>query len=317
MIALDWFRKIRKPGRRPSVLSVSATMPSVEHAASPTPPASPAPQGAASEDNPTVSGPGFDLLTEAEWKTAVESHYDRYLGNYRDAYGTIFQAEVGDNPEAFFDWLAEQMELSDGMQLLDAGCGIAGPALELVKRHDLEILGITLGEKVAREAGDAVRAAGRESSIRVVDGDFHDMEAIAGGRHFDRVYFLESIGHSYDLPRLLKSVYAVLKPGGLLIAKDWFKLPVDDAPDMGEPRRELCRAMYEEYLYLTYERPEWMRMLREAGFEVRLAQRFKLPGAPLACRKAFDAAVGFQWSSKQVKGRGFHGKAIIVAEKPA
>jgi cyclopropane fatty-acyl-phospholipid synthase-like methyltransferase len=317
MNALDWIRKIRKPGRRPSVLSVSATMPSGEHAASPTPPACPTPQGAESENNPAVGGPGFDLLTETEWKTAVESHYDRYLGNYRDAYGTIFQAEVGDNPEAFFDWLAEQMELSDGMQLLDAGCGIAGPALELVKRHDLDILGITLGEKVAREARDAVRAAGRASSIRVVDGDFHDMEAIAGGQQFDRVFFLESIGHSYDLPRLLKSVYAVLKPGGLLIAKDWFIKPIDGDPELLARRRELCRTVIEEYHYLTYERRDWMRMLREAGFEVRLARRFQLPGAPVGSREAFDAAVGFQWTSKQLKRGSFHTKAIIVAEKPA
>ncbi len=61
MNALDWIRKIRKPGRRPSVLSVSATMPSGEHAASPTPPACPTPQGAESENNPAVGGPGFDL----------------------------------------------------------------------------------------------------------------------------------------------------------------------------------------------------------------------------------------------------------------
>jgi SAM-dependent methyltransferase len=58
-------------------------------------------------------------------------------------------------------------------------------------------------------------------------GDFHDLAAIYGKEAFDVVYFLESLSHSADPARAIRSVHDVLKPAGHIYIKDFFVRPCD------------------------------------------------------------------------------------------
>src|SRR5260370_37363434 len=75
--------------------------------------------------------------------------------------------------------LADRASLRPGMRVLDAGCGVGGPALWLAETYGVEVLGVTLSEvQLAR----ARKYAARRKLEHLVRSEIADFPALAYDR---------------------------------------------------------------------------------------------------------------------------------------
>lgn len=152
-----------------------------------------------------------------------------YWNGAHDAYlahvGTTFQAGriiAGRSMRESNVWLARSAGLEPGQRVLDAGCGVCGPAIDIARKiPGLRITGLTLLGRQARTAAALIGEAGLSDRLHVVHGDYHAPPFADGA--FDAVLFLESIGYAAELVPLFERVRRVLRPGGSLYVKDVFR----------------------------------------------------------------------------------------------
>ena len=115
--------------------------------------------------------------------------------------------------------LAEKVCISEGMKVLDAGCGIGGSSIWLAKNKRANVTGITLSAKQAARANAYVKEIGLKN-VEFLVQDFtrtnFDEES------FDVVWAIESVCHASNKEDFIKEAYRLLKPGGRLIMTDFF-----------------------------------------------------------------------------------------------
>jgi SAM-dependent methyltransferase len=165
-------------------------------------------------------------LTGADDHTA--RFYDRWTELFLRGFGPVFQAGTlrtgeppHEDPERSVLALAERAGIADGDRVLDAGCGVGGPAGIIARRYP--------GCRI-----DGVTNSGTQADIgrqRLVDADLADRVSIHLADYqelpfpdgvFDVVVFFESTGYATDIDRMYREAGRVLEPGGRLYVKDVF-----------------------------------------------------------------------------------------------
>ena len=120
--------------------------------------------------------------------------------------------------------LASLAELKPGMRVLDAGCGVGGPALWLAGTYGVEVVGVTLSEvQLAR----ARRYAAKRRLDHLVRFEIADFTALPyGDASVDVVWAQESVCHvpADAKQAFLREAGRVLRPGGRLLMEDWFRI---------------------------------------------------------------------------------------------
>lgn len=205
--------------------------------------------------------------TPSTWSSSrVGRYYDDWHERYMRAFGDTFQSQRTSDIGELFTHVADQAELAPGMRVLDAGCGIAGPALWLARHRGVAVDALNISRRQVAEARARVAAAGLADRVVVTEGDFHRLDELYPPGSFDAVLFLESLVHS-DHPRVvLAAAHRVLKPGGVLYVKDLFQRA--RIPDPGE-RDRVARviANVNRHFSLNVKRQgDFLRALRQAGF---------------------------------------------------
>lgn len=224
--------------------------------------------------------PGFvrRWLPPAELSSRrVARYYDEWHERYMAAFGDTFQSQRTADLGELFHHIADQAELVPGRRVLDAGCGIAGPALWLASHRDVHVDAVNISGVQAAEAQARVEAAGLAGRVTVTLGDFHHLENHLAAGTFDAVLFLESLVHS-DHPHLaLASAHRMLRPGGVLYVKDLFQR--DRIPDRGERARvRRVVANVNRYFCLNVKaQGEFLAALAGAGFELEWLREPPIP----------------------------------------
>ena len=77
------------------------------------------------------------------------------------------------------------MQLRPGMRVLDVGCGVGGPAREIARFADVNIVGINNNEYQVVRATRYVKHAGLQDQISFVKGDFMNLVKQFGENSFD------------------------------------------------------------------------------------------------------------------------------------
>jgi cyclopropane fatty-acyl-phospholipid synthase-like methyltransferase len=120
--------------------------------------------------------------------------------------------------------LASLAELKPGMRVLDAGCGVGGPALWMASTYGVEVLGVTLSEvQLAR----ARKYATRRHLDHLVSFEIADFTAPSYDEgSFDVVWAQESVCHVPEDAKqaFVREAHRVLRPGGQLLMEDWFRI---------------------------------------------------------------------------------------------
>ncbi|PVI01964.1 putative tocopherol O-methyltransferase [Periconia macrospinosa] len=117
-------------------------------------------------------------------------------------------------------YLAHRLELKSGMTVMDAGCGVGGPAKEIAKFIDCKVVGLNNNDYQVQKGREIARKEGVDSEVvDFVVGDF--MRIPFPDNTFDAVYAIEATVHASSLQAVYSEIYRVLKPGGRFGVYEW------------------------------------------------------------------------------------------------
>jgi phosphoethanolamine N-methyltransferase len=106
-----------------------------------------------------------------------------------------------------------------GKHILDIGCGIGGPAMEMVRTHGASVTGIDLEAPLVERANRSAAAAGIADRCR-----FQVVEPGPlpfGDQSFDIVTSAGAFTQTPGKAQIFGEAFRVLKPGGVLSLYEW------------------------------------------------------------------------------------------------
>lgn len=77
------------------------------------------------------------------------------------------------------------MSLKPGMRVLDVGCGVGGPAREIARFSDVNIVGVNNNDFQIGRARKYTKDAGLENQVQFTKGDFMKLSEKFGENSFD------------------------------------------------------------------------------------------------------------------------------------
>lgn len=216
----------------------------------------------------------------------VEEYYDRETDAYLSTYGVIIQADRPSLDTDLMNYFSKSMAVRDGMHLLDAGCGVCGPAVGLAKNNNITIEAITISEVQVVKARQYVTENGLDKRINVAKADYADLSKLYAANTFDVVYFMETLGYANDLRTVLTGVAKVLKQGGSVYIKDFFLVPILDI-EKRKIQRDYTEDIRNEYLYRILDLNHLVATLKETGLYIEFIRHFDII-------EDFTIAAGFE-----------------------
>jgi len=152
----------------------------------------------------------------------VKQYYEDWTQRYIESFGDTFQSRRLNDLPKLTDYLIESAGIKNGMKIVDAGCGICGPAIMLCQKIDIKIDAVTLSEEQAKIAKHKVAEAGLNDKINVICGDFQQMDSFLEKDTYDGVIYLESFVHSDNTQRAVDAAVAITKHEGFIYIKDLY-----------------------------------------------------------------------------------------------
>ncbi len=159
-----------------------------------------------------------------------------------------------------------RLELSEGMTVVDVGCGIGGPMRRVVREANVRVVGVNSSEIQLDKAKSLNAEAGIDHMVDYLACSFMNMDAIADDT-FDRGYAIESTCHAPDKAGAFAEIYRVLKPGALFWGQEMCMT------DKFDPNDNLHRAVKQDLMHGIALKEiatmgEVNRDLETAGFQV-------------------------------------------------
>ncbi|MEZ5138991.1 MAG: methyltransferase domain-containing protein [Acidimicrobiales bacterium] len=226
----------------------------------------------------------------------VARYYDDWNERYEAVFGDVYQHLKAADHDQLLDHIAEVAQVADGQRIVDAGCGICGPARHVAGRFDVAIDAVTISPLQAERARELVARDGLDHRIVVHVGDFHRLDEVVGADH-DLVYFLEALVHAHDPRAALASAWRALRPGGALYVKDFYRGRGADAA--GQRVIDECVEATNRACHLTIrDADDVLGWVAEVGFEIEVAQPLAVPvysiedGHEFCRRYDLDVAAG-------------------------
>jgi len=162
--------------------------------------------------------------------------------------------------------MIDKLDLSEGMTVVDVGCGIGGPMRRVVSEAGVRVVGVNINEVQMDRAKSLNVEAGLDHMVDYLACSFMDMSAVADGT-FDRGYAIESTCHAPDKRGAFAEIHRVLKPGAFFWGQE---MCMTDRFDPGNERhravkRELMHGIALQDVATT---AEVNRTLESVGFEL-------------------------------------------------
>ena len=246
---------------------------------------------------------GIPQNTSKSTPTQVGEFYDQTTDDFLATYGEVIQAFRTKDITTTLDYQIDSMGLEKGFKIVDAGCGVGGPAIYFAENAGVHVEGITISAVQVEKAKKKVSEKNLDKQINFQLGDYHQLKELFPLAEFDGVYFLESFGHSYNHGRAIDAAWDVLKPGGFLYIKDLFKKEALVPEDKVKIEREV-QKINEGYKYNIADLYEVLKHLRSKGWIIRFIKTidFKLEDfESLAISNVFQEITGIakinDWSN--------------------
>lgn len=122
-----------------------------------------------------------------------------------------------DSLDRMSQFIISQSNIKPGQVVIDAGCGW-GSLTHALAQKGAKTLGVNIALGQLRDISRSQLA--RNDNEHYVGADFGRLPILDSS--IDRVIFLETLVHSQDKLSVLRDVYRVLKPGGLVTIADYF-----------------------------------------------------------------------------------------------
>lgn len=154
-----------------------------------------------------------------------EGHYGpKQLNLLKVVWGEGFLSPGGTKE---IDEIVEGVNVS-GKSILDIGCGCGGAAIHLIKKHGAKkVIGIDIEPLVIKKANELANKQDLSNftDFRVAQSDTFDLPDQSVNIVFSKEVFL----HILNKENLLKEIYRILKPNGILLVSDWMRID-DNSP---------------------------------------------------------------------------------------
>lgn len=186
-----------------------------------------------------------------------EGHYGpKQLNLLKTVWGEGFLSPGGTDE---IDEVMKGIDAS-GKKVLDIGCGCGGAAIHLIKNHGAKsVLGIDTESLVIQRAEELATKYNLSNLVNfccVKPGPLDILD-----ESFDIVFSKEVFLHISDKDDLIKDIYRVLKPGGLVAVSDWMR--IDDNPPSIQMKQYISAEGLDMYM-CSLKRYE--QALKNAGF---------------------------------------------------
>lgn len=153
-----------------------------------------------------------------------EGHYGpKQLNLLKTVWGEGFLSPGGKDE---IDEVMKGIDVS-GKDVLDIGCGCGGAAIHLIKNHGAKsVVGIDIESLVIQRA--------KELAVKYDLSNLAHFRCVKPGplnitnESVDLVFSKEVFLHIPNKDDLIKDIYRVLKPGGMVVVSDWMR--IDDNP---------------------------------------------------------------------------------------
>lgn len=224
----------------------------------------------------------------------VRAYYEQMTPAYLAGFGEIFQGSRPESSEALIDYIVDAAAIEDGMRVLDAGCGVAGPAIAIARRRAVTIEGLTIAAAQVGEAERRIAEQGLADRITVRQGDFHALGDHFAAASFDRVIFLESLCHAESYATVLSSAYRMLRPEGALYIKDYYAMDIRARPDRAEGRIQDLANLNRSFRLQMPDLASVVDVLTATGFVIKY---MRMPTYEPNCRhwEAYELISGQPW----------------------
>ncbi|KAK2594490.1 Delta(24)-sterol C-methyltransferase [Conoideocrella luteorostrata] len=207
----------------------------------------------------------YASLTRQYYNIATDFYENAWGESFhfcRFAYGESFYQAIARHEHL----LASYVGLRKGMKVLDVGCGVGGPAREMVKFSGCHVTGLNINEYQVERATAYAKKEGLEDKLDFVQGDF--MKMPFPDNSFDAVYVIEATCHAPSLEGVYREINRVLKPGGTFGVYEWLMTEAYDNEDL-QHRRIRIDIEQGDGIPQMFSVADGLAAIETAGFELQ------------------------------------------------
>lgn len=160
------------------------------------------------------------------YKDMVNGYYDLVTDFYEYGWGDSFHFAPRYHQESFASSLARhqhfialKLGLRAGHTVLDAGCGVGGPARSIARFSGANIVGLNNNAYQVERARTLTEKAGLSHLCRYRVGDFMNIDV--PDAHFDGAFAIESTAHAPNKTRCFAEILRTLAPGADFVGYEW------------------------------------------------------------------------------------------------
>lgn len=216
----------------------------------------------------------------------VGNYYNQFTDKYLETYGNVIQAFRPSDIIELHRYIMQSADLSDGQRILDAGCGVGGPAVYFAKNIRAHIEGITISSKQVVLANNLRRSESLKGTIDFKEGDYHLLSNYYQNTKFDRILFLESLGHAQHPEKVLKEAVGLLDKNGRIYIKDFFPFDIENE-EIAENQRKVIDNINNTYYYNVLDLNTTISTLRKLKMEILFIRKFDFQD-DITARAAFE-----------------------------
>lgn len=221
----------------------------------------------------------------------IAKYYNEKQAAYLTHYGDIIQAFRPKSDKELVKYIIRSAGLTKSQQIVDAGCGYGGFTFAAAKHLNAEFIGITISEK-QHQLAEEKRVVQKSQKLSFKCGDFHELTKHFKNNSIDTVLFLESLGHSPNIQLAVSQAYEILKPGGKMYIKDFYK-KTSANPQKQALIDQVINNINQAYSYNVMALHQLVFHLINVGFEIDFIKTFDFED-DITIRSNFETGEGIE-----------------------
>eukprot|EP00127_Corallochytrium_limacisporum_P003660 Clim_evm48s151 gene=Clim_evmTU48s151 len=202
----------------------------------------------------------------------VNDYYDLATDFYEYGWGKSFHFSLMSKNETLDEsikrhefYLALRMGMKEGMEIIDLGCGVGGPARNIARFSGATVTGLNNNEYQVKKCNQYNKAENLDHLVTGQHGSFMEIPAENGS--YDGAYEIEATCHAPDKVACYREIFRVLKPGSYFAGWDWCLTDRYD-PENEEHRKIKAEIEVGNGLPDILTTADNLKALKEAGFEI-------------------------------------------------